>query len=141
LLFNEKGEDFPFTFSQTDASNVLLLKNLTPGDYRIKVSASFQNRILSKESLFSVSPVNIESVNSEANHALLKDMSYASGGLVVFPGSESALVKHLGESSGIKTIEHSYVSFKELGSIALILVLIISLLAIEWLARKYFRYL
>ena len=90
---------------------------------------------ITKSGQFSVSEVNVELANLEANHNVLFKLSEKSGGQFYLPSEFQKLTSKL-KSQTFSSILYNQVNFRDLIDFKWFFALIIFLLGIEWLVRK-----
>ncbi len=132
---DEQGKEFPFTFSKLNKSYHLNVGSFPVGEYSFiaKVDGAMQ----SKKGSFSVIPFQLELMQTKADHQLLYNLSYQSGGKMFFQNQVQELKKEINNSSRNKTIIHSKEKVQELINIQWILFTLLLLICAEWFIRKY----
>ena len=137
-ITNEKGEEFPFTFSKTASSYVLDAGRLAEGSYKFEASTVYNGELLKSGGAFSVKSVQLEVFESTANHQLLHLISAANGGQVVYPENLSELPKYIEEKGFAKPILYESIKTRSLIHLKWIFFLILGLLGFEWFLRRFF---
>ena len=129
------GKEFPFTFSKLNKSYNLNVGTFPIGDYSFitKVEGTTQN----KKGTFSIIPFQAEMLETRANHQLLYNLAYQSGGKMFFPNQIGELIKEITNSNNNKTIIHIKEKVQEMINIQWILFTLLLLICTEWFIRKY----
>lgn len=135
-LTNEKGEAFDFVFSPVSGSYILELDTRDPGIYKYIASATYKEETYSEKGEFIIFQNNFEAQQLIANYDLLYNISERNNGKFMFVRQLDSVEDLLREKE-IKNIISYSQTYSGLNNIPLILFLIIMLLTIEWVLRKY----
>ncbi len=127
---------FPFAFSRTSNAYYLNAGSLPTGEYSYKATTSFGGKAFQKTGIFTVMALNIESINTVANHVLLNNLALRHKGEMVYPAQMDEIVKLLDARDDFKTIVYVQKRYADLVSLFPVLLLIIALLSAEWFIRK-----
>lgn len=119
-----------YTFRREAGGYSLTLPPMREGLYRYRATADG----LSAEGSFAVEASNLEMQRTTADHTLLATLASLTGGLMLSPDQTDALSSQL---STIKPTIYTHTRFVEFLRVPLVLILIVLLLAIEWVLRKY----
>jgi len=136
-ILNESGEAYDFTFNSLDEAYILDAGNLQPGIYRFQAKAFNGSEILEETGEFPVLDVSLESLSHTANHNLLFRISEASGGNMVFPGQVMTVVDSVKQRSDIKPLIYSREKYTDMISLSWIFFLLLFIISLEWLGRKW----
>lgn len=136
-IINKDKKVFPFTFSAAQKSYTLNAGYFPVGEYKYEASVKTGNKIYTEKGEFIVSPIQIESSQTIANHHILFMLSNKHGGELVFPAQLKQLADLLQQRQDIKTVSHSQKKLKELINLKLLFFIILLLIAGEWFLRKY----
>ena len=109
-----------------------------PGLYSWEASVNTGNKIETAQGQFSVSELNLEGINTIADHRLLFQMANNTGGQMLYPQQMQELPDLLKAREDIRPIIYSHKKYDELISLPWLFFLIITLLGLEWFTRKYF---
>ena len=120
-----------YTFRREAGGYGLALPPLKEGLYRYTASTADG---LTATGSFAVEAVNIEMRRLTADHSLLATISSLSGGELYAPSQLSTLLAQL---STLKPTIYTHTRYAEFLRLPLVLVLILLLLAAEWIIRKY----
>jgi len=135
-ITDEEGNRYPYTFNRTAKAYHLNAGSLPVGNYKYSARVNFNGKILTATGEFVVSALNVETVNTIANHNLLYNLAVKRGGEMVFPSQTDQLVNKIESRDDIKTIIYTQLRYTEILNLPGLLALIITLLTIEWFLRK-----
>ena len=120
-----------FTFARDGAAYRLNLPTLKSGLYRYKATTDDG---LSASGTFAVEALNMEQRTLVADHALLRAISATTGGTMHYPADLTELTSQL---KTLKPTIYTHTRYAEFLRLPIVLILIILLLAAEWVLRKY----
>lgn len=134
--FSLKGDSLAgdYTFNRRGSGYTLSLPSLPEGLYRYKASTTYNGETFSDEGAFAVAALHLEQANLTADHSLLATVSAVTGGKMFYPDQLSSLLTPL---STLKPVIYSHTRFSELLNLPWVLALILLLLGVEWVLRKY----
>ena len=133
------GEAVSQPFARADARRTynVNLGLLPAGTYRYRASTIYEGETLTTDGAFVVEDFDLEAVTLTADHALLRTLSFSTGGVVVPADSVGQLAELLRRRDDIKTLISSRMRYDELLRLPWLLVAILLLLSVEWIVRKY----
>lgn len=135
-ISSDEGRVYEFNFSRSGNAYRLNAGLLPPGQYDYVVSAETQTGNETAAGSFSVVAVNIESVNIRANHALLFQLSEATGGALFYSGQGEELARAIRENSKIASVSYERKELADLINLRWIFFILLGLFAVEWFVRK-----
>jgi len=134
---NEEGNTFKYQFTKKGNQYSLNAGNFVQGTYNWTAVTTLGDKTMKKTGAFTVIPVNIEALNTLADHSSLQLMSANHSAQLFYPQQMDDLVKAIRENTDITALSYSRSSLRELISFWWYFSLIAVLLAAEWLLRKY----
>lgn len=137
VLTNEKDQKFNYTFSKTGLGYRLNIGVLPPGEYSYKATTNNGDKAFEQKGFITVKEIVAEQMQLVANHQLLSQLSYKSGGKFYYPNQLSQLGDNLLNNENIKTITYSHKDVKELIDVKSIFFILLLFISIEWFLRKY----
>jgi len=137
VITNDRDETFPFVFGRTSEAYYLNAGNLPVGNYTYHAQVKVGNDVYEKTGQFPVEALNVEKINTVANHNLLYNLAIDHSGVMFFPEEMERIRQTLGERHDIHTIIYSRKRYNELNNLLWILFLLIGLLSVEWFLRKF----
>ncbi len=136
-IYNEEGEQYPFTFSKTSNAYYLNTGSFSPGNYKYIARVKVGQEQFVKKGSFTVKSINLESINTIADHHLLYKITEKTGGELIFPGNTREIIEMLKTREDIVTVSYTKKSLEEIIHLPWLLGLILLLLATEWFLRKW----
>lgn len=134
---NKEGEEYTFQFGRDQSAYSLDAGYLKPGDYRYTASVNYGGQQLFSEGLFSVSPLELEAINTRADYLLLRQLAEKNGGQNFMPNSMDELIKNINSNEKIHTVSFMRSSLEDLIRQTWIFWLLLSFISIEWFVRKF----
>lgn len=135
-ITNSEGKKYTFTFSKSSKAYYLNAGSLPVDNYKYTARVLVGDKILTDNGEFTVSPLNVEKINSIADHNLLYNLAMRRGGEMVYPNQLDELYEKINSREDIKTISYTKKRFTEILNLPWLLMLIIALLSAEWFMRK-----
>lgn len=136
-VFDENGKSFPFVFTKIGKSYALDAGFFPVGTYTWKAMTALNGKEYSAEGRFSVAPIQLESLQTTADHGLMYSLAKQYGGAVVYPDSVSRLSKMILANPDLKPLSFSSFKTKPIINLKWLFGLILGLLALEWFVRKF----
>ena len=135
IMKDAEGKEYPFNFSKLNKSYHLNVGTFPIGNYSFiaKVEGTSQ----SKKGTFSIVPFQAEMLETRANHQLLYNLAYQSGGKLFYTNQMQQLLNEISNSERNKTIIHTKKKVQEVINIQWILFTLLLLIFSEWFIRKY----
>ena len=136
-IYNEEGEEFPFTFDRIQNYYTLNSGLFPVGNYRYVANTTDNNQRLTFNGKFSIQPIQLESYNTTADHGMLRVLSNHREGALVYPQEVSQLASIITNRSDVKPIVYNNVQTQSLLNLRWILFILTILLALEWFFRRF----
>ncbi|MCC5924569.1 MAG: hypothetical protein JJT77_12350 [Crocinitomicaceae bacterium] len=137
ILKNEKGEEFPYDFGVRDNFFQLNMGKLSAGIYDWQATAEMEKETIQKSGAFTVQKIELEDLETRANHTLLKQIAAQSEGLFFPLVDYQQLISELENSSAIQAVTYESITMRKLVDYKWVFFLIIALFTIEWFLRRY----
>jgi hypothetical protein len=135
-ITSSAGKQFGFTFSRTDKAYTLNAGLLPAGRYKFTAETKLGDKIYRENGEFSVNALQLETVNTIADHQLLYSMASRNGGLMIYPGQEQQLLDALNKREDITTVSYQQKKLADLVEEPWVFILLIVFLSTEWFLRK-----
>ncbi|TVR38689.1 MAG: VWA domain-containing protein [Cryomorphaceae bacterium] len=135
-ITDEEGRTYEFSFSRAGNAYRLQAGLLPAGNYRYIATSITTAERHTAEGAFSVVPVNVEAMQTRANHQLLYQLSQTTSGAMLYPDNLQQLPEMLAESGEIASVIYDRKELADLINLRWIFFCLLALLAIEWFIRK-----
>jgi len=135
------GEDqkrFEFEFSVSGESYQLSAGYFSPGIYSFEAKVETGSEVLLQKGSFTITALNLEDINTIANHRLLNTISSLTGGISVYPQNIDQLADQIKNRSDVKPVTYARKRLTDLINFYPLMILIILLMGTEWFLRKYY---
>jgi len=137
MIKDENGKEFPFIFSKSGSAYTVNTGYFPQGNYAWSAKTQYNNKDLTSAGTFSVTPTQLEFVNTRADHHLLYSLSEKTGGKLFYPSQMNELDKAIEAKEEIKPVLYSTTRTEPLINLRWLLIPLIILLALEWGIRKF----
>ncbi len=135
-ITNEEGTSNNFNYTTSSANSQYRVNGLTQGVYQFTASTLLNGQAEKSSGEFSVSELQIESLNLTANHSVLRKLSRDSGGEFYLPHEIEKLSQFLTNEKP-QGIIYTSETFLPLINLKWIFFILLFLLSAEWFTRKY----
>lgn len=134
---DETGKEYPFIFSKTENSYTLNAGFFPQGNYSYLARTNYNNKNLTASGTFSITPTQLEFVNTRADHQLLYSLSEKSGAKLFYPAQLNELAKAIQSKEEIKPVLYSTTRTEPLINFRWLILPLLFLFAMEWGIRKF----
>lgn len=135
-IINEEGKKFPFVFSKTDKAYHLNAGVFPVGNYKYEGRVKIAETILTAKGEFSISPIQVESVSTIADHQLLFNLAKKHNGEMLFPAQLDEIPKILDSRKDIASVSFTQKKLSDFINLKWIFFLLLAFLSLEWFIRK-----
>ncbi len=135
LITNQEGEEFPHVMTRSREVYSLNIRRMPPGMYQYRATTSLGGRDFENTGRFVVEEVNLESMNTTADHRLLHQLANDNNGTVIMPRQLEKIPEILGKKD-IKPMTYTVMETMEWIHLRWIFFLLLGLLTMEWIIRK-----
>ncbi len=136
-ITDEKGKNFSFTFNKTEKAYSLNCGGLPIGNYSFVAKTNFNGKEQKSSGMFSVVPLQLEGLNTIANHQMLATLSKKTGGQMVYPSQAASIADFIKKAETIKPVIYTNYRTTTLLNWKWLFFIILALLTAEWFLRKY----
>lgn len=133
---DEEGRQFPFVFNKTGNAYQLSTGTFPPGNYTYVAKAGETAQYPPESGQFTVSSLDLESLNTIADHNLLYQLAQENEGKLYGPGQLGQLAEDLLQREEIKPVTYTRKSYEDLINKWWVVGIILGLLTMEWFLRK-----
>lgn len=138
ILTSEQGKQYKSQFAVAGSVYKLNQGKLNPGKYNWKASTTFNGKKYTKSGVFIVEEIQLEKLESFANHGTLKQLSKQSNGSFHLFSSYRKMLDELAKRNDIATVTYEDHTFDDLIDYLWVFALLFTLLAGEWFLRRYY---
>jgi hypothetical protein len=107
------------------------------GNYLYEATVTIGNKTERLKGSFTIMPLQVEFLQTVANHQLLNQLAVQSNGQLFYPTQTEKLIKAVKENATIKPIIYTQEEVKSWINLKWIFFLILGLLSAEWFIRKW----
>jgi hypothetical protein len=137
-ISNTDGQQYDYTFSQTDRAYRLNAGVLPVGNYTFRANTISNGQQLSYEGQFSVQPIQLELYATTADHNLLRLLSEEYGGELIYPDQLSELAARIEAKGNVKPVIYQNAQTKPIIHLKWLFFVLLALLSVEWFLRRYY---
>lgn len=134
---DDKGKEYKYTFDKTVNAYTLNAGILPVGNYTVNAKADYKGKTNNASCNFSIRPILIELLNTQANHLLLNSIAQQSGGKMYYPSNMQQIATDLEKNPSMKSILYNTFTTQPLIDFKILFFIILLLLSLEWIIRKY----
>ena len=138
IITNAENKQFNYTFNKTGRSYSLNAGILAVGNYSYKAFTNVGGQKLEVDGRFSVQAIQLELYETTADHSILRALSNQFGGATVYPKDMVALADSIKNKTTIKPVMYTTNKTQTAMNLKWIFFVLLTLLSIEWFARRYF---
>jgi hypothetical protein len=135
-ITSEKGKSFPYYFSPSSMGYRLNAGQLPQGKYTWIATVKKGDLVLTDRGSFSVSDLNLESLNLTADHKLLDAMAALSGGKTLKADLKS-ISNEILSSPSLVSIAREEKTVKDLIDLKWLFFAMLAAFSLEWFLRRY----
>ncbi len=136
-ILDDEGNVYEYIFSRTGDAYSLIAAGLDVGSYSYKATTRIADQVLIDRGGFAVTPVVAEQTRLRAAHDMLAELAEKNGGRMIGVDQLENLPDILKERGDVKPVLHAERKYIEFVDIWWILLIILSLLTLEWFLRKW----
>jgi hypothetical protein len=135
---NQEGKDFNYTFNKSGDAYLLQIGKFPEGSYSWTASTEVNGVKLTHEGRFVIQPVQLESLETTADHGLLRQLAEMHGGTLVKADQIGSLADIILEDQKIKPILYSSTQTRPLIHLKWLCFILLIALSVEWFLRRYY---
>lgn len=136
INIKSEGKTYSFLFSKVGKAYQLDAGFLPSGAYSFDAKTQFGNRAYTANGQFLVEELNVELMQTTANHQLLYNLSAQSGGKMIYPLAINKLRDDIAKNEKVKTISFEEKSYENFINLKWVFAVLMGLLSLEWFLRK-----
>lgn len=136
-LQNTEGEVYTYGFGRSGNSYRADLGSLPAGDYTWTAKTTVGGKILVESGELTLAALQLESARMEADHSLMYRLAIENGGELFLPNETGKLADSILMSDDLVTLSYERTKLSDAINLWIILAILLLLLSIEWLLRKW----
>jgi len=136
VFTNSDNKKFNYSFSKTTNAYRLNAGMMPVGEYRFDAKVKVGEQIYTQHGEFSITALQIELVNTVADHQLLFSLAKKHDGELVYPNQLDELADKLIARDDIKSVSFSEKKLTDVINLKWIFFLLLLFLSAEWFMRK-----
>jgi hypothetical protein len=137
IITDEKGREFSFQFNKAGRAYRLDAGRFAVGSYSFHAETGFDGKVYTFDGQFSVSPLQLEALQTTADHRLLFNLSQQTGGEFFNEDQLDQLTAKLLGAENIKPILRESEQTRAFINLRWIFFILLALLGLEWFVRKW----
>jgi len=137
ILTDSDGKEYSYLFGNYDNAYRLDLGRLDAGTYEYETRTEFDGKLYSNQGKIIVKNINVEALNTTANHIILKQLADMTGGKVFYPSEMLDITKDIKSNENIANIAYERDKLYTLTDLYYLFFVILIFAAAEWILRKY----
>lgn len=134
---DDLGKTLDYQFSKTEKAYQLNAGFLPVGNYSYSASAKLGNGTYTAAGKFSISPLQLEELQTRANHQVLYQLASQHNGSMHSITTMDKIADEIEAKNTLKPILFDTFSTESAINLKWIFFLLLSLLSVEWISRKY----
>ena len=135
VIQNEMGDEFDYEFSRALKIYNLNVGVMDVGKYTFL--AKVKGSELISNGSFDVKAIQLEQLYTVANHKILFQLANISGGKLFYPNQSDKIITAIKKSKNNLISISTKEKLKDMISIPMILLILLTLISLEWFLRKY----
>lgn len=135
-ITDEKNNSYPFILGKTEKAYYLNAGTFPVGNYTYQAAVKTGKNTYTKKGEFIITGLNLELLNSVADHNLLYRIAKAHDGEMFYARDLQGLRKKILEREDIRPVSYAQKRFIDLSGNVWLFLLILALLSAEWFIRK-----
>lgn len=136
VLKDATGRDYPYSFSPSGNGYRAEAGRLPAGTYKWNARTALDGTAYTAQGEVYVEELVAERLTTVADHALWRDIAVRTGGIMVQPDAILTIADELGERKDLVSRSYAHPAFSDLIGIRWLFVVIVALLAVEWVIRR-----
>lgn len=137
VLSDSANHEFNYVFDRGNRFYRLDAGRLAPGNYRFSATVTIGDKEYVENGQFTVMPVNLEQTETRANHRLLYQIAYQTGGGFYLPEEVEDLIQQVSGHTRIKPFSYFQTQLSGVLNLKWVFFVILIIIGTEWFLRKF----
>ena len=134
---NKDGKEFPFVFNKTAKAYQYETNSLPIGNYTYTARTIFNGKSLEASGAFSITAIQLEALQTKANHQLLRKLSEQTNGAFFDMSELDEISIQIDTMANVKPVLYESYKTRPIINLYGLFFIIMTLLGVEWFARKW----
>ncbi|MEO5907316.1 MAG: hypothetical protein ABIQ11_11355, partial [Saprospiraceae bacterium] len=135
---NRSGDEFDYSFNTSGKSYALQIGRFPEGNYSWSATTDLNGVRHTHEGKFVVQAVQLEALETTADHGLLRQLATQYGGEMIYPAEISTLLDKIEGNENLKPVMYSSTQTRPLINLKWVCLILLVALCLEWFLRRYF---
>ena len=135
-IIDQNKKQFPYVFSRTEKAYTLNVGQFPVGKYTYKAEVKLGDKLFNRSGEFSVNALQLETVNTIANHQILNSIATRSGGKMYPAANYQNLIDDLKKQEDLKPMSYTRKKMEDMIDFPWVFITLILLVSTEWFIRK-----
>jgi len=136
-LIDDNDKEYRYFFGNQGDAYRLDIGRIPAGTYSYIVESDFDNKTYAATGKIIVKSINIEALNTTANHIVLEQLAEQTGGKVFYPDNMNAIPVSIADNSEILSLAYEQEKLYTLTDLFYLFFVILVFAATEWSLRKF----
>jgi len=136
-VIDENDNSFKYQFNRSSKAYFYELEGLSVGNYRYKAYSRLGDQKLEEKGSFSIKEIKVESARLKADHNLLFQLSEKNGGELIYNLDPESFATNLNAREDVASISYTTEEVEDLINLKWLFFVLMGLIGLEWLIRKY----
>ncbi|MDD4149862.1 MAG: hypothetical protein PHE33_07520 [Bacteroidales bacterium] len=136
-LTDENDKEYRHFFGNQGDAYRLDIGRIPAGTYSYIVESEFDNKTYTATGKIIVKTINVEALNTTANHIVLEQLAEQTGGKVFYPNNMDEIVNSIAANSEITSLAYEKEKLYTLTDLYYLFFVILAFAATEWGLRKF----
>ena len=136
-IIDKSNKVYKFSFNKYEDAYRFDAGAFPVGDYSYTAETKFDDKLHKVKGNFSVLPIDIEAVNTQANHHLLYRLANENNGKMFYTEQWDEFYNSLSSNKNIVSIETNEEKLMEMINLKWIFFILLAFISLEWFFRRY----
>jgi hypothetical protein len=137
IIRGQDKREFSYQMGREGAAYFLDAGFFAAGNYTFEAIAAFSGKELRASGRFTVMPLELEGINTLADHNLLRALADKNNGKSFDPDQVDLLIEELKSNENITSVSYLKTGFKDLVNSKWFFWLLLAFISVEWFIRKW----
>lgn len=135
---NAEGDEFDYSFNTSGEAYALQIGRFPESSYSWTASTDLNGIRLTHDGRFVVQPVQLEALETTADHGLLRQLASQYGGEMIYADQIDQLSERILADESIKPVLYSSTQTRPLIHLKWLCLILLTALCLEWFLRRFY---